>query len=292
MLLVAPREGCTEPLGGWGGRVFTFGRRTALGPGEGRGEGGLAGQARGELYHGRGPDRGGLPAGGLATPAPWGGRDTGGGGAQCRAQWAGRGAQPARLQPRLWEDRLLRGCGRPGPQSRSPGSQEEGGPGCGCEALAGARLALLPGLGGPARLLLGAPGEVHPLLVHALGLHPLDEAEEVLVRHGGPARQPVGRRAALVVNPGGLGRAERVGGLARQAWRPRGQPGAGLPGAGARGRLWQQLRVWVSRAGRGAAGGPPEQTHPEGVWSGVPGTDRAGGPSGTPGRAGGGGRGG
>lgn len=81
----------------------------------------------------------------------------------------------------------------------------------GCKALAGARLALLRGLRWPAHLLLWAPGEVHPLLVHPLGLHPLDEAEEVLVRHGGASGQHVRGRAALVVNPGGLGRHRHEG---------------------------------------------------------------------------------
>ena len=58
-------------------------------------------------------------------------------------------------------------------------------------ALAGTGLALLPGLRGPAHLLLWAPGKVHPLFVHPLGLDPLDEAEEVLVGHGGAAGRHV-----------------------------------------------------------------------------------------------------
>lgn len=101
-----------------------------------------------------------------------------------------------------------------------------GGPGCGCEALAGAGLALLPGLGGSAHLLLRAPSEVHPLLVHPLGLDPLDEAEEVLVGHGGATGQHVRWRAALVVDPGGLGRHGHVGRRPRfrRPWRA--QPGA------------------------------------------------------------------
>ena len=110
-----------------------------------------------------------------------------------------------------------------------------GRPGCSHKALGGARLALLPGLGSPADLLLRAPGEVDPLFVHPLGLHPLDEAEEVLVRHGGASGQHVGRRAALVVDPGGLGR-HRHGGWPRRAppssWASARRPRAPLPGGG------------------------------------------------------------
>ena len=100
-----------------------------------------------------------------------------------------------------------------------------GGPGCGCEALAGAGLALLPGLGGSAHLLR-APGEVHPLLVHPLGLDPLDEAEEVFVGHGGAAGQHVRRRAALVVDPGGLRRHGHAGRRPRLPRPWRAQPSA------------------------------------------------------------------
>ena len=110
--------------------------------------------------------------------------------------------------------------GIPDDSSHSPGhlGVGQGGPGGRCEALAGAGLALWPLLGRPARLLLGAPGEVHPLLIHPLRLHPLDEAEEVLVRHGGAAGQPVGWRAALVIDPGGLADTDMwVSSLALQA---------------------------------------------------------------------------
>lgn len=103
--------------------------------------------------------------------------------------------------------------------------------GCGCEALAGAGLALLPGLGWPAHLLFRAPGEVHPLLVHPLGLHPLDEAEEVLVRHSGATWQPVRRRAALVIDPAGLGRHGHTG---RQPAPPRSGGSAPVPGPSGR----------------------------------------------------------
>lgn len=78
-------------------------------------------------------------------------------------------------------------------------------PGGGPAVLAGAWLTLFSGLR-PAHLLLRAPGEVNPLLVHPLSLHPLDEAEEVLVWHGGATGQNSRWAAALVINPGGLGR--------------------------------------------------------------------------------------
>lgn len=79
-----------------------------------------------------------------------------------------------------------------------------GRPGGGPAVLAGAWLALFSGLG-PAHLLLRAPSEVNPLLVHPLSLYPLDEAEEILVWHGGATGQNSRWAAALVINPGGLG---------------------------------------------------------------------------------------
>lgn len=61
--------------------------------------------------------------------------------------------------------------------------------------------------GGPPTSCSRSSGGVHPLLIHPLGLDPLDEAEEVLVGHGGAAGwHPRGRRAALVIDSGGLGR--------------------------------------------------------------------------------------
>lgn len=53
-------------------------------------------------------------------------------------------------------------------------------------------------------LLVLVGGQLHPLLVHALGLHPLDEAEEVFVRHCGGVRTGFRRGAPLIVDPGGL----------------------------------------------------------------------------------------
>ena len=54
--------------------------------------------------------------------------------------------------------------------------------------------------------------QVHPLLVHALGLHPLDEAEEVLVGHRGRVGARLRGGAPLVVDPGRLGGGGRGGG--------------------------------------------------------------------------------
>lgn len=58
-------------------------------------------------------------------------------------------------------------------------------------------------------LLVG--GQLDSLLVHPLGLHPLDETEEVLIRHcrGVLARFRWG--AALVVDPGRLRQREKIG---------------------------------------------------------------------------------
>lgn len=114
-------------------------------------------------------------------------------------------------------------CKPPGPKSRSWGGASL------AEAMesAGTRLVLLPGLRAPICLLLWAPSKVHPLLIHPLGLHPLNEAEEILVGHGGASGQHVRRRAALVIDPGGLGRQTRglvvsegpvVSGLGDNTW--------------------------------------------------------------------------
>lgn len=97
--------------------------------------------------------------------------------------------------------------------------------GCRGEALAGPWRTLLPGVRQPAGLSLWTPSKVHTLLVHPLSLHPLDKAEEVLVRHGRASGQHVRGRAALVINPGGLGtHTMEVGGLAflgpLRAYRP------------------------------------------------------------------------
>ena len=70
----------------------------------------------------------------------------------------------------------------------------------------------------------GAPwGQGDALLVHALGLRAHDEAEEVLVGHGGAAGRRRGGGAALVVQTGALG----AGG------RGRGQVVSGLQALGA-----------------------------------------------------------
>lgn len=45
-------------------------------------------------------------------------------------------------------------------------------------------------------------GQLHALLVHAFGLHTLDQAEEVLIGHRGGAGAGVRGRAPLVVDPG------------------------------------------------------------------------------------------
>lgn len=79
-------------------------------------------------------------------------------------------------------------------------------PGWRAEALAGTWWTGLPRFMQPTGLLLRAPSKVHTLLIHPLGLHSLDKAEEILVRHGGASGQHVRRWAALVINPGGLGR--------------------------------------------------------------------------------------
>lgn len=159
----------------------------------------------------------------LAQPATTGRGPPWGQCAQRLARWEGREAQSLPLA-------VASAVGVLDDSSHSPGHPGvgQGGPGGGCEALAGAGLALRPLLRRPARLLLGAAGEVHPLLIHPLGLHPLDEAEEVFVGHGGAAGQPVGRRAALVVDPGGLADTGAwVGGL---ALRVAGPASAGLHG--------------------------------------------------------------
>ena len=49
-------------------------------------------------------------------------------------------------------------------------------------------------------LLVG--GQVDALLVHALGLDTLDQAEEVLVGHRGRPGTSVWRRTPLVIDPG------------------------------------------------------------------------------------------
>lgn len=49
-------------------------------------------------------------------------------------------------------------------------------------------------------------GQLDALLVHALRLHPLDEAEEVFIRHCGGVLARLWRGAPLVVDPGGLRR--------------------------------------------------------------------------------------
>lgn len=47
-------------------------------------------------------------------------------------------------------------------------------------------------------------GQLYALLVHALRLHPLDETEEVFIRHCGGVLARLWRGAPLVVDPGGL----------------------------------------------------------------------------------------
>lgn len=47
-------------------------------------------------------------------------------------------------------------------------------------------------------------GQLDALLVHSLGLHPLDETEEVFVGHCRGVGAGFWRGAALIVNPGGL----------------------------------------------------------------------------------------
>jgi hypothetical protein len=86
--------------------------------------------------------------------------------------------------------------------------------GCRGEALAGTRWTLLLGIRQPTGLLLWTPSKVHTLLIHPLSLHPLDKAEEILIRHGRATGQHIRGWAALVINPGGLGRhTMEVGGL-------------------------------------------------------------------------------
>lgn len=46
--------------------------------------------------------------------------------------------------------------------------------------------------------------QLDALLVHALRLHPLDETEEVFIRHCGGVLARLWRGAPLVVDPGGL----------------------------------------------------------------------------------------
>lgn len=87
--------------------------------------------------------------------------------------------------------------------------------GCRGEALAGTRWTLLLGIRQSTGLLLWTPSKVHSLLIHPLSLHPLDKAEEILIGHGGATGQHIRGWAALVINPGGLGRhTMEVGGLA------------------------------------------------------------------------------
>lgn len=76
--------------------------------------------------------------------------------------------------------------------------------GCRGEALAGTRWTLLLGIRQPTGLLLWTPSKVHTLLIHPLSLHPLDKAEEILIRHGRATGQHIRGWAALVINPGGL----------------------------------------------------------------------------------------
>lgn len=99
---------------------------------------------------------------------------------------------------------LSRGYGHCG--QLSPQSPGQGMPGWRGETLAGTWWTLLPGLVQPTGLLLWAPSKVHTLLIHPLSLHSLDEAEEILIRHGGASGQHIRGWAALVINPGGLGR--------------------------------------------------------------------------------------
>lgn len=55
-------------------------------------------------------------------------------------------------------------------------------------------------------VLLLVRGQLDALLVHALGLDALDQAEEVLIRNRGCVGTGVWRRTPLVVYPGGLHR--------------------------------------------------------------------------------------
>lgn len=57
---------------------------------------------------------------------------------------------------------------------------------------------------GGRRAVLLVGGQLHSLLVHSLGLHPLDQTEEVLVRHCRGVLACFRRGAALVVDPRGL----------------------------------------------------------------------------------------
>lgn len=54
------------------------------------------------------------------------------------------------------------------------------------------------------RVVLLIGGQLHSLLVHSLGLHPLDETEEVLIRHCGGMLACLWRRATLVIDSGRL----------------------------------------------------------------------------------------
>lgn len=53
-------------------------------------------------------------------------------------------------------------------------------------------------------------GQIHTLLIHALGLDALDQAEKVFVGHGGSPGDGVGGGTALVIDPGGLQGGERA----------------------------------------------------------------------------------
>lgn len=178
--------------------------------------------------------------------------------AQRPAQWEGLGGSEPALRHGLGRIWLLGGavgildvCEPPHPSVQELGW---GGPGSGREALAGTRLALLPGLRRSARLRLWAACEIHPLLIHPLGLDPLDKAEEVLVRHGGATGQHVRGRAALVIYPGGLGgHGHAVGGLAP---RPGGPAQCSAAPGTAVGRQ-RQLR----RTARASLGPPGNQFH-------------------------------
>lgn len=59
-------------------------------------------------------------------------------------------------------------------------------------------------------LVLLVRGQVDSLLVHALGLHSLDQTEKVLVWNRGGPRTQIGRGAALIVYPRGLALDEHV----------------------------------------------------------------------------------
>lgn len=151
-------------------------------------------------------------------------------------------------------------------------------------ALAGTGLALLPGLRGPAHLLLRAPGKVHPLFVHPLGLDPLDEAEEVLIGHGGATGRHVRGRAALVVDSGGLGRYTRAGwhlAFPPLGPRPRAQAPQGPLQVGATVQ-WQCPLKPESHSGHlgppwaSAPGGRPGSQDPRTALQGATGCDRAG----------------